>query len=255
MKSASPGLLLYAHNPVNLQLCQISSTAGSLKGCLASDEHSLHDQRAYAALGALSPSFICSKKMATGAKENRDRLIRLLDQVAFDKTPAGWRHVVSIAVGGLESVGFSQQGPYLLVVSSAGRSLIDCNTGEKIERDYEVYAGLSTSGLHCHGLGLIADELVQLAGLSGGGLPLSNSPGETLEVVSPDWPESRLILCEPLKSPFVDGHQTSCKTIYVGYLRAYGFSWCGNYIVAACGSDLDLWSRLPSPSAAYAWRR
>ncbi len=27
-------------------------------------------------------------------------------------------------------------------------------------------------------------------------------------------------------------------------LRGFGFSWCGNYIVAACGSDFDIWQRI-----------
>ena len=181
--------------------------------------------------------------MNTYKEENRKRLIQLIDKLSFEKEPEGWTHVTTMAVGGLESVGFSQLGPYLLVVSSAGRGLINCETGEKRARDYEAYAGLSKVGLHCQGIGVTADELIQLSGISGGGLPLGNSAGDCLEVVHPDWPESNLILSKSFKSPLVPGHQSDCRIIYVEHLRAYGFSWCGNYIVAACGSDLDLWAR------------
>lgn len=183
--------------------------------------------------------------MSSYQQENRIRLINLIQQISSDKNPEGWVHVGSVAVGGLFSVGFSQKGPYLLVVSSSGRSVIHCKTGEKIERDYEQYAGLSDLGLHCQGIGVTEGELISLCGINGGGLPLSNKAGESLEIVSPMWPESHLILCKPLKSALVPGHQSECKIIYTDYIRACGFSWCGNYIVAACGSDLDIWSRLP----------
>lgn len=176
-------------------------------------------------------------------EENRARLIGLIEQIEFDKQPEGWTHVASIATGSLWGVGFSRRGPYLLVVSSAGRGLIDCRSGEKLARDYQEYAGLSDSGLQCQGIGVIADEPVVISGLYGGGLPMSNRAGETLEVVSPDWPQSALILGKPGKHPLMRGHQAECRIIYVEHLRAYGFSWCGNYIVATCGSDLDLWSR------------
>lgn len=176
-------------------------------------------------------------------EDNRRRLIKLLDQIEVNQAPDGWAHVVGMAVGGLEAVGFSQQGPYLLVVSSAGRSVVHCDSGKKIARDYEANAGFTESGLHCRGIGVISEEIISLGGIHGGGLPLANSAGETLVVAAPEWPESLLILTKPCKTPFVDGHQADCNVIYAGYLSAYGFSWCGNYIVAACGSDLDLWSR------------
>ncbi|SEL84508.1 hypothetical protein SAMN05216214_1352 [Atopomonas hussainii] len=183
--------------------------------------------------------------MSSYEQENRNRLINLIDQISTDLNPEGWTHVGSLAVGGLLSVGFSQKGPYLLVVSSSGRSVIHCKTGEKIERDYEQYAGLSDLGLHCQGIGVVEGETIPLCGINGGGLPLTNKAGEGLEIVSPRWPESYLILSKPFKSALIPGHQSECKIIYTEHIRACGFSWCGNYIVAACGSDLDLWSRVP----------
>ncbi|MDH0336294.1 hypothetical protein [Metapseudomonas otitidis] len=181
--------------------------------------------------------------MTSSKEANRERLIRLLEKIPFNKEPEGWRHVATIAVGGLHSVGFSRQHPYLLVVSSSGRGLIDCRTGEKIERDYDAYAGLDELNVNCHGIGEIEDEVIQLGGICGGGLPLMNRSGESLELVSPNWPESRLVLAKPYKNALVPGHQADCSVIYTECVRVYGFSWCGHYIVAACGSDLDLWAR------------
>lgn len=68
----------------------------------------------------------------------------------------------------------------------SGRSLVDCDTGNKIERDYEEYEGLDDWSLTCKGIGRLKDETITLCGPNG----QSNSAGESLEVVSPNWPES-----------------------------------------------------------------
>lgn len=91
--------------------------------------------------GDAAKPFYPNALMNSLRENNRKRLIRLIDQIPVDENPEGWSHIASIAVGGLLSVGFSQKGPYLLVVSSSGRSVVHCDTGEKIERDYEEYAG------------------------------------------------------------------------------------------------------------------
>lgn len=181
--------------------------------------------------------------MSTYKEENRKRLIGLLDNIKANKNPSGWKHVASIAVGGLLSVGFSEKNTYLLVVSSQGRGVIDCDTGEKVARDEKPYEGLSENNLTCLGIEPIEGEVVALSGFNGGGLPQTTSKGESLELVAPNWPEYDLILCQNFKSALVPGHQSECTKIYSEDVRAFGFSWCGNYLVAACESDLDLWQR------------
>ena len=57
--------------------------------------------------------------MSTYKEENRKRLVELLGHIELNKNPDGWRHLTSIAVGGLLTIGFSKNGPYILVVSSA----------------------------------------------------------------------------------------------------------------------------------------
>ena len=182
--------------------------------------------------------------MSTYKEENRKRLVELLGHIELNKNPDGWRHLTSIAVGGLLTIGFSKNGPYILVVSSAGRGLIDCDTGEKIARDEEPYKGLDDYHLFCRGIGPIENELVQLCGFNGGGLPQSNTAGETIELVAPNWPEYDLILCQNNKNALVPGDQGECNIIYTEHVRAFGFSWCGNYIAGACSSDLDIWKRI-----------
>ncbi len=150
----------------------------------------------------------------------------------------------SYAVGGLLSVGFSKTDRYLLVVSSQGRGIVDLESGKKVARDETAYEGLSDNSMYCQGIGPIGDELVALSTYSGGGLPQSNSAGESLELVAPEWPEYDLVLCQNYKSALVPGNQTFCTKIYKEHVRAFGFSWCGNYIVSACGSDFDLWQRV-----------
>lgn len=181
--------------------------------------------------------------MSSYKEENRKRLIGLLSNIKEDKNPEGWKHVASIAVGGLLSVGFSKNGSYLLVVSSQGRGVIDCDTGQKVGRDDKPYEGLSDHNLSCLGIGPIENEEVALCGLTGGGMPQTTSRGESLELVAPNWPEYDLILCQHHKNALVPGHQSDCAKIYTEHVRAYGFSWCGNYLVAACASDLDVWKR------------
>jgi hypothetical protein len=92
-------------------------------------------------------------------------------------------------------------------------------------------------------IGRLKEETITICGLNGGGLPQSNSAGESLEVVSPNWPEYDLVLCRDHKCSSIDGHQSYCNIIYTEHLLGFGFSWCGNYIVAACGSDFDIWRR------------
>jgi len=179
-------------------------------------------------------------------KNNRARLIQLLSKIPSQACPPGWQKTGTFAVGGLTEVGFSQRSELLLVVSSAGRGVIDCTRGEKIARDDEINGDwYSASSLTCEGIGPLKDERIQLAGLVGGGLPLANKRGESLESAAPNWPESDLFFCGPYKSPFVEGHQTDCLHIASGYFQTFGFSYSGNSFIFATSSDVTVFSKLP----------
>ena len=174
--------------------------------------------------------------------KNRERLIKTIRLVNGPDRTFGWTKNVDIAVGGLQAIGFSRNHTnLLLVLSSTGRSVVDCSTGDKIERNYNEYEGLDESGLYCDGIGDLTTETVLLSGIYGGGLPHQNKVGESIELVAPDWPEYDLIFCKQGKGLYSD--PGSCYKLDTNYFRAYGMSWCGNYIAAGTGSDLYVWAR------------
>lgn len=177
--------------------------------------------------------------------KNRERLAGLLSLIPSYAAPDGWQQTGFFAVGGLAEVGFSKNSELLLVVSSSGRGVIDCATGARIARDDESYGNWYVpETLQCVGIGPLADETVQIAGLHGGGLPIFTRSGESLTVVSPDWPRSNVIFCPADKIPLADGYQTGC--CFVGIrdeIRAFGFSWTGNSFVIATSSDVCVFTR------------
>ncbi|MEJ5078136.1 hypothetical protein [Erwinia sp. MYb535] len=86
--------------------------------------------------------------------------------------PPEWHPCVEIAVGGLTEIGFSQRYNHLLLVIS----------------DFEEYGDwYDPINLTCNGIGPLAGEKISIAGQCGGGLPMYNHYGETLERVSPSW--------------------------------------------------------------------
>ncbi|HEX8606076.1 MAG TPA: hypothetical protein VF774_25765 [Pseudoduganella sp.] len=178
-------------------------------------------------------------------QQNRERLIRLVTALPSSSTPQGWQQTGTFAIGGLSDIGFSKNFELLLIISSSGRGVIDCTTGEKIARDDEVDGDwYLPSMLQCQGIGPLKTETVQIAGLQGGGLPISNQFGESLTLVSPSWPRSDLIFCAPGKSPLIEGHQTGCEIVGSYYeVRAFGFSWTGNSFVIATSSDVVAFKR------------
>ncbi|WP_185234712.1 hypothetical protein [Teredinibacter franksiae] len=176
---------------------------------------------------------------------NLERLKNLLSKIEDAESPVGWEKVASPSVGGLTDLGFSKQGPYLLVISSQGRGLFNCDTGERVSRDYEEYGDwFNDRSLICKGIGPVESELIQTCGIHGGGLPHSGVSGESIEVHAPNWPKYDLYFCSEYKSALIEGHASFCKKIESEHLRAYGFSWCGNYLVSAIGSDFNLWKKL-----------
>lgn len=178
-------------------------------------------------------------------KKNRNRLTQLLARIPQRNCPEGWKKSGTFAVGGLTEIGFSKQSEMLLVISSAGRGIVDCNLGKKVARDDESDGvWYSPRELLCDGIGPIDGERVQIAGLYGGGLPAINGDGESLEVVAPEWPKSDLVFCPPHKSAIIEGHQAGCVIIASDYFRAFGFSWSGNSFAFATSSDVTIFTKI-----------
>ncbi|MBD2794298.1 hypothetical protein [Xenorhabdus szentirmaii] len=176
--------------------------------------------------------------------DNRCRLVNLLAEIPSVTVPPGWNFIATIAVGGLTEIGFSRITNHLLIISSSGRSVIDCTTGERLARDYEDDGDwYNAHELTCQGIGPISNETVTIAGLCGGGLPLANQYGETLERTAQNWPIEELYFCQLNSSPFTARFQAGCYHISSGYITCCGFSWNGEFIVMATSSDVTIWNR------------
>ncbi len=176
--------------------------------------------------------------------ENRKRLKKIFENVKVQNCPDGWEFK-HFAVGGLTEIGFSYLNPdMLLVISSSGRGLFDCSNLTKIEKDYNNDFEIDYSELICYGIGELKDERIRVSGLHGGGLPLGNSNGDSLDVMALDWPDVDIIFQPEFSSFYSEKDVNKCCRIYkTGTLKAYGFSKIGNYFVIATSSDLLLFKK------------
>ncbi|WP_190129891.1 hypothetical protein [Streptomyces mashuensis] len=178
--------------------------------------------------------------------------------------PEPWRPVFApyVPVGGLTGIGFATHPAsgrdLVLTVSHAGRGLFDAVTGERIARDRDSDEDVETTAdgvLSCRGLGPVEGVRVPVAGLYGGGLHRTAGDGWTVEVVAPDWPHHRVLLCCDGGMPHRNAHGEGWWHVFHASwseLRAAGFSQSGQTFAVATSSDLSLWTRQPSVSAASA---
>ncbi len=181
---------------------------------------------------------------STGNDKKKKRLIFILDKVETCESPSGWKKIVTLSIKGVNDIGFSRESHCLLIISNQGRSVIDCNTGEQLARDYAPFGDwFDEQQLLCNGIGPLKSERISTSGVNGGGLPHGNRYGDSVEVVAPHWPDYDLYFCRNYKSVLIESHQAECARIDSGNIRAYGFSYCGNYIVSANDNIITLWQR------------
>jgi hypothetical protein len=91
---------------------------------------------------------------------------------------------------------------------------------------------------------------VHIAGLYGGGLHTTATGGWHVEVVSPAWPNDRVLLSRGSGMPHPEPHREGWWHIFhscYSELRAVGFSPSGRTLAVATSSDVTLWTRTPSP--------
>ncbi len=158
--------------------------------------------------------------------------------------PPPWTLVCNVAVGGLKSVGFAPHSELLLVASHSGRGLFDCSTGSRVARDPDNAYEDSPHTLEAAGIGPLEGRAIKMAGLEGGGLPLTSPQGWLMESLVLDWPETTLLLVEPGSDLYGDmyGKPAVMHKIFVGLeLRAWGFSSTGHSLVVATSSDLTIY--------------
>jgi hypothetical protein len=174
-----------------------------------------------------------------------DPVRRVLRSLKVEAPPSPWKKLGMVAVGGLRAVGFDKASELLLVVSSAGRGVIDCTTCTKLARDDAEYCELDEY-LEAEGIGPLNGTIVRMSGILGGGLPTSTSDGWSLEVVTLEWPENDILLVEPYCSicDTLDNKPSKFKKIgSESELRACGFSFTGNTFIVASPSDIAVFGR------------
>lgn len=169
----------------------------------------------------------------------RDTLIRL----PMAQPPQPWKQHGVHAIGGLTEVGYVLGTDMLLVVSSQGRGMFDCTTGERIARDRdEEWEGLDQTKLLSPGIGPFAQTIVRLAGLHGGGLPMTTYDGWSLECVQLPWPSHYFFMSPPWKSDCFD-QWIKIATDGACEFRACGFSETGRSFVIATSCEVMLYGR------------
>ncbi len=167
---------------------------------------------------------------------NRRRLVCMIDQIPKG-IPEGWEKI-SFGVGGLMYIGFSNvYTEKLTVISSQGQRVINCRTGEKAYC-IENYDEAELTAL----TGEQGDEIIPIAGESGGGLRCCSKEGNRLISAAPFWPEEQIIFM-PDYVLWTD-HPEKCTVIFEDYeIKAFGFSRCGNYIAVGSSGTLAVFRK------------
>jgi len=158
-----------------------------------------------------------------------------------------------VAIGGLTEIGYASETDLLLVVSAQGRGVFDCATGERLARDYEepssAVAWYDDVGLSAVGIGPRDGYRVRLAGLMGGGLRHVTGDGWGLQAVSPDWPQSFVVLSSPgvrraIFNDPIPNEYTRVAPSYGSYaITAFGFSETGLTFIVAMSHTLETYGR------------
>jgi hypothetical protein len=172
--------------------------------------------------------------------------IKQIESLPVVLPPAPWKVVGDFTVGGLMAIGYASQTDYLLAVSSQGRGLFDGVHGEKLSRDPNTSNHwLNAIKLTALGIAPIMDEPIRLAGIFGGGLPLTTHDGWSIETIESPWTQTHVFLCKPYTSLFQNienGFKVAADDVCE--FRAVGFSETGNSFAVATSCSLTLFGRV-----------
>ena len=124
---------------------------------------------------------------------------------------------------------------------------IDCNTGEKVARDYERIEDVDVGTLLTEGIGPVSEMKIRMAGLVGGGLPNSTYDGWSVDSHPLSWPVDDLFLMPPMQTLLWSQDGTLDSIVRfpptITELRAFGFSPNGKVLVIAVSSDVTIYTR------------
>lgn len=152
--------------------------------------------------------------------------------------PSSWRRLLVWAVGGLFQVGFAENSDLLLVLSSQGRGIFDCTTGQRLARDDEdAYDFFDPIKLTATGFDELAGQTMRMAGLYGGGLPLTTQDNWLLEAKLSAALTNTVYLIPPNLTKGKRHQAVAVGDDGVCELRAYGFSETGRSFIIATSCD------------------
>ena len=116
---------------------------------------------------------------------------------------------------------------------------------KKLARDKEEYGDWHNENeLYCEGIGVIATEIIQIAGIYGGGLSLVCNNGDGLELIAPDYPLFDIVYMPDGKSIFDNETVSGCyKLASDEEFRGFGFSYSGNTIAIAVADGVSIYKR------------
>ena len=178
----------------------------------------------------------------------QESLKKHITQLPQSTLPAPWRKVCTVSVGGLTDVGYGEGSDLLLAVSHSGRGVIDCTTGTRVARDPDdkMNEWHDQVRLIAQGIGPLEGNSIPMAGLWGGGLPLTTRDAWSLYVFNTTMFDVVIALEPPGCSVLTPDRSTGC--VLLDYdntteFRACGFSPTGMTFVAACSSDIDVYCR------------
>ncbi|BBO32811.1 hypothetical protein PLANPX_2423 [Lacipirellula parvula] len=159
--------------------------------------------------------------------------------------PSPWLQVQRMTIGGLYGVGFGENSDDLLVVSSQGRGLFNCLSGERTARDDDTtYINPDSTGMTEPGIGSWSSLQIPIAGIHGGGLGARTTDGWSLDVVQLPWPFHVIFLTSNSKD-FLDTTASVSKICVTDTyeFRAAGFSPTGRSLIIAQSGELIIFSR------------
>src|SRR5882672_12480209 len=165
-----------------------------------------------------------------------------LQKFQLKAPPLPWHHRGSQPVGGLREIGFADGTDHLLVVSESGRGIFDALTGQRLARDPQPLdpSWYDEIRLIAKGFGPLASHSIRIAGLMGGGLPLTTADRWHLQALTLEWPDISVFLEPPGTSVLVERMSSGCVRLDLagaGEFRACGFSATGQSFVIATSAD------------------
>jgi len=153
----------------------------------------------------------------------------------------------TFAIGGLENIGYVGDSDNLIVLSSQGRGIFNCLTGEKIYRDSENWwSDFDQADNTIKGFGSESGKLIKTFGLhSIEKLPTKLPSGWELVLtdLQPDDPpfEKYLVQSVFLANNF-EGNKIFISKDGPCEFRAFGFSQTGKSFVVALSCELTIWA-------------